>query len=123
MKHENNSKTRELVDSVVEGIQEKKGRAISVLDMRELDDAICDYMVIAEANTPIQLEAMEESVAETTKERLDEKPQYRHKGDGRWIALDYITVMIHLMTPEMRDYYKIEQLWSDADIEHLQDIN
>lgn len=120
---EKNKEAEQLVKSIVAGIQEKKGRAISILNMEQLDDAVCDYMVVAEANTPIQLDAIENAVVDVTKKQLGDRPQYVHRGDGRWIALDYISVMVHLMTPELRDYYGIEQLWADADIQHLPEMN
>lgn len=91
--------------------------------MRELDDAICDFMVIAEGNTPIQLEALEGSVADYTRLQLHEKPTHTHRGDGHWIAMDYISVIVHLFTPELRQYYNIEQLWADAHTEQVPDLD
>ncbi|MDN4753021.1 ribosome silencing factor [Porphyromonadaceae bacterium W3.11] len=113
--------TKMLVAAIVDGIREKKGKNISILDMRGVDDAICDYMVIGEGNTPIQVDAIEDSIWDIVHSRLNEKPIHEHKGVGEWIAMDYSDVIVHLFIPELRSYYNIEGLWSDADIQFLPD--
>lgn len=123
VEQQHSDSAQQLAEVIVKGVQEKKGRGIVLLDMRKLHDAICDYMIIAEANTPTQLQAIEESVSDFTRDQLGERPLYKHDGDGSWIALDYISVIIHLMTPEMREYYKIEQLWEDAGMERIPDLD
>lgn len=110
-----------LVDAVVEGIREKKGRNITILDMRQIEDAICDYMVVADGNTPTQVEAIEDSIWEVVRKASDEKPLHVHKGSGEWIAMDYVTVIVHIFVPELRSYYNIEGLWADATQRRLPD--
>lgn len=118
-----NNSTTELVDAIVEGIREKKGKNISFIDMRGLDDAICDFMVIGEGNTPIQVDALEDSIWDYVQKHLGEKPVHVHKGSGEWIAMDYVDVIVHLMVPDVRSYYNIEGLWADARIERLPDLD
>lgn len=110
-----------LVNSIVEGIREKKGKEITVLDMTGLEATICDYMVIAEGNTHTQVEAIEDSVFDIVLKRTGDKPLYSHKGSGQWIAIDYVDVIVHILTPELRHFYNIEQMWADAEIERLPD--
>lgn len=98
VEQQHSDSAQQLAEVIVKGVQEKKGRGIVLLDMRELHDAICDYMIIAEANTPTQLQAIEESVSDFTRDQLGERPIYKHDGDRSWIALDYISVIIHLMS-------------------------
>lgn len=114
---ENNTET--LVSAIVDGIREKKGKNIAIIDMRQLDDAVCEYMVIGEGNTPIQVDAIEGSVWDVVQKQLNEKPVYEHKGSGEWIAMDYVDVMVHIFVPDLRGYYNIEGLWADAPIELL----
>lgn len=109
------------MNSIVEGIREKKGTKITVLDMTELGTTICDYMVIAEGNTHTQVEALEDSVFDIVLKRTGDKPVYTHKGGGEWIAMDYIDVIVHLLTPDLRHFYNIEQMWADAEIQRLPD--
>lgn len=108
-----------LLNSIVEGIREKKGRGITVLDMTGLEATVCDYMIIAEGNTHTQVEAIEDSIFDIVLKRTGEKPVHTHKGSGQWIAIDYVDVIVHVMTPELRAFYNIEQTWADAEMERL----
>ncbi len=118
MKHYN---PKALLDSIVEGIREKKGKQIAILDMSNIDDAVCSYMVITQGNTPIQVDAIYDSVVDTVRIRTSDKPLYTHTGNGEWVALDYVDVIVHIFVPELREFYKIEQLWDDAILERLDD--
>lgn len=109
-----NSTTTALVETIVEGIREKKGKHITILDMGGIDDAFCDYMVVAEGNTPTQVNALEDSVWDTVQKKLGDKPIHTHIGGGEWIAMDYVDVIVHLFVPEQRKYYGLEQMWADA---------
>ena len=111
----NQSKSAEtLVQNVIYGIREKKGKNITVLDLTEIEDAICKYMVIAQGNTPVQVGAMEDSVREVVRRETGESVFHSHTGSGEWVALDYIDVIVHLFVPHAREYYRLEQLWADA---------
>lgn len=118
-----NRKVKLLIDSIIEGIQDKKGHGITVLDIHHLTDRACDYMVIAEGNTNTQLRALEGSVWDKTLEKANEKPVRTHTGGGEWIGMDYINVMVHLFLPGMREYYRLEQLWADAKVKHIPDLD
>lgn len=113
MKKDNNT-TLALVETIVEGIREKKGKRIAILNLAGIEDALCDFMVVAEGNTPTQVSALEDSVWDTVQKKLNDKPLHTHVGGGEWIAMDYIDVMVHLFVPEQRKYYGLEQMWSDA---------
>lgn len=106
--------TKALVETIIEGIREKKGKHITVIDMGSIDDAICDYMVLAEGNSPTQVSALEDSVWDTVQKKLSDKPIHTHVGSGEWIAMDYVDVMVHLFVPEQRKHYGLEQMWADA---------
>lgn len=88
--------------------------------MTSIDDSICNYMVIAEGNTPVQVEAIQDAVEEFARIRTKEKPLHIHGGSGEWIAMDYVDVIVHLFVPTLRAFYNIEQLWADAEQTHLQ---
>lgn len=107
--------TRSLVDSIVTGIREKKGKNITLLNLSPIDDAICTYMVIAEGNTPTQVSAIEDAVREIVRKEQGETLSHIHVGSGEWIAIDYIDVIVHLFVPHAREYYKLERLWEDAE--------
>jgi ribosome-associated protein len=109
------SPVKMLVDSIVKGIQEKKGQDITVIDLKGIDGAIAQYFVICQGNTPTQVEAITDSIAETTRIEQQEKP-VRVVGLelAQWVAMDYTDVMVHIFVPDMRNYYNIESLWQDA---------
>lgn len=104
-----------LIEAIIAGIEEKKGENITVLDLKEIGDTITQYMVICEGNTPIQTNAIYNSVRDTVQQRTGEKPV---SSDGTrnslWIAMDYVDVVVHIFVPEAREFYDIDNLWEDA---------
>ena len=114
---------RILVETVVEALQEKKGRRIVTMDLSELENSICQYFIICQGKTPTQVSALCDSVWDRVYERLDEKPMGAvGMRDARWIALDYGTVMLHIFIPELREFYNLENLWADAAMAEIPDI-
>ena len=114
--------TEKLVESIIKGIMDKKGNRIAKVDLRAINDTICRYFVICQAQTPNQLLAIADSIRETTRIGTGQKPmtvdgeQYAH-----WIAMDYCDVMVHLFIPELRSFYDLEHLWADALITEIPD--
>ena len=106
---------KNLVETIVEGIQEKKGKGIVTIDMDKIDGAVCRFFVICQGNSPQQVEAIADSVEETARVKAGEKP-IRTVGVGltQWVAMDYGDVMVHIFLPETRAFYDIEHLWEDA---------
>lgn len=112
-----------LVKEVVEGVQDKKGRNIVVIDLQKLPDRVCDYMVIAEGNSPTQVEALEGAIYDRVQKQLSERPLHSHRGSGEWIAMDYGDVMVHLFVPPLRQHYDLEGLWADGEVTRLPDLD
>ena len=118
------TKTEQLVTSITKGIQEKKGQDIVIIDLRRTDGAIASYFVICQGNSPTQVEAIAESVAETARKETSEKPaNVNGPGNSQWVAIDYIAVIVHIFLPATRPYYAIEDLWEDADQTNLPNID
>jgi ribosome-associated protein len=104
-----------LVDTIIKGIQEKKGQDITVVDLRGIDGAIASFFVICQGNTPTQVEAITDSVAETARINAGEKPAHVVGLElAHWVAMDFTDVIVHIFVPDMRSYYNIENLWQDA---------
>ncbi len=126
MKIENSTEktATQLVTSIVEGIQEKKGHHISVADLTEIDDTICQYLVICDGNSPSHISAIYESVREMAQKHTGEKP---NAVDGLrnslWVAMDYADVVVHIFLPETRQFYDIDHLWEDAQVEQIPDLD
>lgn len=116
------SVTKILVDKIIEGIQERKGKHITVVDMTKLD-AICRYFVICEGTSNTQINAITDSVKDYVREKTGEKPfAVDGLSNALWIAMDYGDVMVHIFERETRAYYNLEHLWSDAKLTVIPDL-
>ena len=112
-----------LVDTIIEALQEKKGKRILTMDLSKLESSICQYFIICQGNTPIQVSALSDSVWDIVYERLSEKPLGAvGMREAQWIAMDYGTVMLHIFIPEIREFYNLENLWADAAMTEIPDI-
>ncbi|MBQ8455337.1 MAG: ribosome silencing factor [Bacteroidaceae bacterium] len=117
-------KEHELVQAVVEGLQEKKGRDIVVADLTNIPDAICQYFVICSGGSPQQVGALAHSVGDTCREKVAAKPiAVSGLGNAAWVAMDYADVIVHIFLPELRSFYDIEHLWADADLKSIPNLD
>jgi ribosome-associated protein len=100
---------------ILKAIQEKKGENIISLDLRKIPEAVSDYFIICEATSTTQVRAVADFVEETVKKELGEIP-YKHEGFNalQWVLIDYVNIVVHIMQPETRKFYKLEEMWSDA---------
>jgi ribosome-associated protein len=117
------NQTKQLVDTIIKGLQEKKGHHIVTVDLREITGAICQYMVVCEGNTPNQVSALSDSVWDMVYKDLSEKPLLVEGiRNAQWIGMDYGTVLVHIFIPEIRAFYRLENLWEDTMITKIEDI-
>ncbi len=100
------------VQTIVDALDDKRAVDIAVLDLREASESL-DWFVIASGESTLQLQAMEESVRERMK-AAGHLPRGVEGPSNRWVLLDYGTVVVHVMSPEARDFYDLEGLWADA---------
>lgn len=111
-----------LVEAIVQGMQDKKGKNIVVVDLTEIPDTICGYFVIATGGSPSQIQALARSVGDKALAQVQQKPL---AVDGlhysQWVAMDYADVIVHIMLPEERHFYDIEHLWADAQLTQVPD--
>lgn len=111
---------KELVQIIVEGMREKKARNITLMDLQKIENSFCNYFVICEADSKPQLQAITESVEEFTQKKASVKPHHIEGiQNAEWILLDYLTVVVHIFRSDIRAFYNIEELWADANIQHL----
>ena len=107
--------SEEIRDKAVEGIQKKKGHDIVVLDLGEIEIAVCRYFVICHGESDTQVKAIAESVEATVKEELQEHVWHREGyRNAQWILLDYGDVVVHVFEKPSREFYDLEGLWADA---------
>jgi ribosome-associated protein len=118
------NQTKLLVKKITEGIQEKKGQKIVVADLTEIDDTICNYFIICQGNSPSQVSVITDSVWDTVHEATGEKPSaIDGVRNAQWVAMDYSDVLVHIFLPEVREFYNLENLWADAKLTFIPDID
>jgi len=115
------TRSSKIFKTIIHAIQEKKGDNIVSLDLRKIPEAVADFFIICQANNNNQLRAIADSVEEEVKDACNEKP-YKHEGRQaeQWILIDFVNIVVHVMLPEPRKFYQLEELWSDAAVmEHI----
>lgn len=114
------TRNSKIFKTIIHAIQEKKGEEIVSLDLRKIPEAVADFFIVCEATNNTQLKAIADSVEFEVKKNCGELP-YKHEGrqGEQWILIDYVNVVVHVMLPDPRKFYALEEMWSDAPaIEH-----
>jgi len=113
---------KEIIREIVDGIRNRKGQRIAVVDMSGLEEAPCQYFVIAEGNSNTQVNAISNEIEDNVRKQLKIKPFAVDGQDNAiWVAMDYSSIIVHIFQREAREFYDIEHLWADAKIEILED--
>jgi ribosome-associated protein len=109
------NRNSKIFKTIIQAIQDKKAQNIISLDLRKIPEAVADFFIICEAGSTTQVKAVADSVEEEVRRNCEELP-YKHEGrtSMQWVLIDYVNVVIHVMLPESRRFYKLEDMWSDA---------
>lgn len=109
------TKNSKILKAIIHAIQEKKGNNILSLDLRKIPEAVADFFIICEAGSTTQVRAIADYVEAHVKDETGESA-YHHEGhqSAQWILVDFVNVVVHVMLPETRKFYKLEEMWSDA---------
>lgn len=117
------NKTDILIHQIVDSIHNKKGKKIVIADLTAIEDTITNYLIICEANSTSHVNSLLENIRDEVKQNTGE---YVLAIDGQrtaeWIAMDYADVVVHIFLPETRTYYNLENLWADAQLTSIPDI-
>jgi ribosome-associated protein len=110
----------ELISAIIEGLEEKKAKNITVLDLTRIAGRAFDYFVIADADSGTHVESIAGSVEEVVKKKAHERP-YHTEGwqNAEWILLDYISAIVHVFQRPVREFYNLEGLWADAEVQKI----
>lgn len=107
--------TDELISLILKGIEEVKGNDIEILDLREIENTVCDYFVICSGTSNTQVNAIVNSVSKTVSKAAHEKPWHVEGAENsEWILMDYVSVVVHVFQKQIREFYDLEGLWGDA---------
>ena len=106
-----------LIETIVQAMEDKKGRDLSILNLTKLQGRICDSFVICHGNSRTQVEALADSVTGEVKKNTGLNPWHKEGFENaEWILIDYSDVVVHIFQQERRKFYNLEQLWADAEI-------
>lgn len=105
----------QIVRSAIEGVSDIKGENLILLDLRGLDNSVCDFFIVAEAQSTTQVNAMADAVHKRIREEANDKPWHvEGSQQSEWILMDYVSTVVHLFQREARAFYDLEGLWADA---------
>ena len=111
-----------LANIIIEGMQEVKAIAIVSLDLRDIETSVCDFFIVCNGTSNTHTSAIAGAVIEETLKSIKEKPWHKEGlTNGDWILLDYGNVVAHIFLKETREYYNIEKLWGDAEIQLIKE--
>jgi ribosome-associated protein len=109
------TKSSKIIKTIIAAIQDKKGENIISLDLRKINEAVADFFIICEAGNQPQVKAIAENVERKVREKCEESPWHQEGFNTlQWVLLDYVNVVVHVMQPDTRKFYKLEEMWSDA---------
>lgn len=112
-----NTGNDELLANIIKGIEEVKGNDIDILDLRDIDNTVCDYFVICNGTSNTQVNAIVHSIQKTVSRAIKDKPWHvEGTENGEWVLMDYVNIVVHVFQQHIREYYNIESLWGDAKI-------
>ncbi len=109
------SNADQLITVILNGIEDVKGQHINILDLRELENTVCDYFIICEGTSNTQVNAIVNSIQKKVSKEIKDKPWHIEGSDNaEWVLMDYVNVVVHVFQKHIREYYDIESLWGDA---------
>ena len=110
-----NASADELIALILHGIEEVKGRDTNLLDLREIENTVCDYFVICNGTSNTQVNAIVNSIQKSVSKGIKDKPWHVEGSENaEWVLLDYVNVVVHVFQKQVREFYDIEGLWGDA---------
>jgi len=105
----------ELIALILQGIEDVKGQHINLLDLREIENTVCDYFIVCNGTSNTHVNAIVGSIQKIVSKEIQDKPWHvEGEANGEWVLLDYINVVVHVFQKQIREFYDIEGLWGDA---------
>ncbi len=113
-----NDDTKTLLNNIVAAMQEKKARNIISLDLTKVTDSVTNYFVICHAQSSTQVDAIYDNILDEVQKNCGIKPFHREGTENsEWILIDYFDIVVHIFRENIREFYKLEELWADAVLE------
>lgn len=110
-----NTNADQLISVIINGIEDVKGKNITILDFREIENTVCDYFIICDGTSNTQVNAIVNSIRKKVSKEIKDKPWHIEGAENaEWVLMDYVNVVVHVFQKHKREYYDIESLWGDA---------
>ena len=114
----------QLQDYIIEGIKEQKGKKITLVDLSNIENAATRNFIICQGTSTMHVSSIADSIREYVQEETGMKPfNYDGYQNSQWIVIDYGTIYVHIFLPEYRELYNLEELWNDATITEVPDLD
>lgn len=114
------TKNSKLFKTVIAAILEKKGENIVSLDLRKIPEAVADFFIVCEATSAPQVKAIADNIEDRVKENCGENVFHKEGFQNlQWVLIDYANVVVHVMQPQTRKFYNLEEMWSDAAVDDI----
>lgn len=109
-------RSNELITNIIAGIEKVKGTDITIMDLRAIENTVCDYFVLCSGSSNTQVTAISGAVQRTVSQADGHVKPWHVEGESNaeWILVDYVDVVVHIFQKRIREHYDIEGLWGDA---------
>ena len=113
-----------LIDKIVEAMQDTKGEDILIFDLSKIENSVAQTFIICSGNSNTQVSAIAGNIEKKVRNDLQDRPWHVEGNENAlWVLLDYVSVVVHVFQRESREYYDIEELWGDAKITKIENLN
>ena len=110
-----------LLETIIEGIQELKGIDTAILDLKKIETAVCKYFVICSGTSNTHVSSIADSVKKNVSKEIQEKPWHiEGLNTSEWVLIDYSDIVVHVFQEQTREFYRLEDLWGDAEIRTIE---
>ena len=110
-----------LVKAIIDSIKQHKGKEVVSLDLRKIETAVCDFFIICHGTSNTHIASIAENVRKEISKQMKEKPWHTEgEANKEWVLMDYFNIVVHIFNKEKRDFYKLENLWADANIKYIE---
>ena len=117
------NESEKLLNVISKGIQEVKGNDITILNLSKIETSICKYFVICSGTSNTHVLSISDSIRKFVSKEIKENPwSAEGKETCEWVLLDYIDIVIHIFQESTRDFYKLEDLWADAELKKINNL-
>ena len=120
----NNLNKEALINKIIEAIQDVKGEDIKIFDLSGIENSVAETFIICSGNSNTQVSAIAGTIEKKVRHELKDRPWHVEGADNAlWVLVDYVSVVVHIFQKHIRDYYEIEELWGDAQITEIPNLD